>query len=356
MTESVNTQGRTAGLFLTLASIVIVIAGMKASQDILVPFLLALFLAVLGASPMLWLQKRGLPLWLALMLVISGFLLVGVGLAGLVSSAVADFTQNLPTYQARLRGEFSSLIEWLAGRGLDSESLKLSEIFNPGAAMGLVGTMLNSLGGVLTNSFLILITVVFMLLEAGGFEGKIRYIAGQGNLTLDNIKEFTAKVRQYIAIKGWVSLASGVLVTLSLMIIGVDYPILWGVVSFALNFVPNIGSIIAGVPAVLLAFIQLGSLSALATTICYLVINIVMGNMVEPRFMGKGLGLSTLVVFLSLLFWGWVLGPVGMLLSVPLTITLKIALDAREETRWIAILLGPDMASSGLEDVAEAKD
>lgn len=337
--------GKTARLFLTLAAVVVVIAGMKASQEILVPFLLALFLAVLAASPMFWLQRKGMPVWLSLLVVVVGFLLIGVALAGLVSSAVADFSQNLPAYQAKLRGQSQSVIGWLDGLGLDTSKMNLSEVFNPGAAMSLVGTMLNGLGGVLANSFLIILTVIFMLLEAAGFHEKIRYISGHCHMTLGNIDQFTDKVRQYIGIKSWVSLATGVLVTVALFIIGVDYPLLWGVLAFALNFVPNIGSFIAGVPPVLLALIQLGPWHSLATAVVFIVVNILMGNVIEPRFMGRGLGLSTLIVFLSLIFWGWVLGPVGMLLSVPLTITVKIALDAREETRWLSILLGPEMQS-----------
>ena len=143
-------------------------------------------------------------------------------------------------------------------------------------------------------------------------------------------------------LKTIVSLATGVLVTLILVLIGVDYPILWGMLAFAFNFIPNIGSIIAAVPAVLLALIQLGPKGALTTAACYFVINILIGSVIEPRFMGKGLGLSTLVVLLSLLFWGWVLGPVGMLLSVVLTILLKIMLDSSEKTRSLALLLGPN--------------
>lgn len=346
--------GKTAGLFLTLAAVVIVIAGMKASQEILVPFLLALFIGVLGASPMFWLQRKGLPLWAALATVVLGILLVGVALAALVSSAVADFSQNLPLYQEKLRGQFQALLAWLAGLGLDTRELKLSEVFNPGAAMSLVGTMLNSLGAVLANSFLIIITVIFMLLEAAGFQDKIRYVSGHCNTTLGNIDQFTAKVRQYIGIKSWISLGTGVLVTVALAVIGVDYPLLWGVLAFALNFVPNIGSFIAGVPPTLLALIQLGPWQALAVAVVFVVVNVLMGNIIEPRFMGRGLGLSTLVVFLSLIFWGWVLGPVGMLLSVPLTITAKIALDGREDTRWIAVLLGPEMKSAVPEEAEEA--
>ena len=335
--------GKTGQLFLVLAAIVVVIAGMKASQDILVPFLLALFLAVLGTSPMFWLQRKGLPLWAALLVVVMAFLLLGVLLAGLISSAVADFTANLPLYQDKLQGQFTWVADWLEKLGVDPDEFKFSEVFNPGAAMSLVGTMLDGLGGVLTNSFLIIITVIFMLLEAAGFQEKIRYVSGDPHAPIGDMHEFAVKLRQYIGIKGWVSLATGVMVTAALMIIGVDYPLLWGVLAFVLNFVPNIGSFIAGMPPVLLALIQLDAWHALATALVYLVVNVLMGNLVEPRFMGRGLGLSTLVVFLSLIFWGWVLGPVGMLLSVPLTITMAIALESSEETRWIAVLLGPDI-------------
>jgi len=134
---------------------------------------------------------------------------------------------------------------------------------------------------------------------------------------------------------------TGLIIAIAMWIIGVDYPVLWGVLAFMLNFVPNIGSIIAAVPAVLLAMVQLGLPSALVVAAVYVAVNVLIGNIVEPRFMGKGLGLSTLVVFVSLVFWGWVLGPVGMLLSVPLTITVKLALDSKPETQWLGHLLGP---------------
>jgi predicted PurR-regulated permease PerM len=133
------------------------------------------------------------------------------------------------------------------------------------------------------------------------------------------------------------------------MVIGVDFPILWGLLAFLLNYVPTIGSIIAAVPAVLLALIQLGPASALAVTGCYVAINIGMGNVIEPRYMGRGLGLSTLVVFLSLVVWGWLLGPVGMFLSVPLTMTAKMALEANPSTTWIAYLLGPAENGASLQ-------
>ena len=140
-------------------------------------------------------------------------------------------------------------------------------------------------------------------------------------------------------------LGTGIAIGVWLAVIGVDYAMLWGLLAFLLNYVPNIGSIIAAVPTVLFAAVQLGPGAALWSAAGYLVVNVVVGSVVEPRFMGRGLGLSTLVVFLSLVFWGWVLGPVGMFLSVPLTMMIKIALDSRPDTHWIAVLLGPEGAA-----------
>ena len=211
---------------------------------------------------------------------------------------------------------------------------------SPAWALKLAGDVFNSFGVVLANAFLILLTVVFILLEASSFSGKLRVIARNAHLTLANVDAFTGTVRRYLAIKSLMSLGTGAAVWLWLSILGVDYPVLWGLLAFLLNFVPNIGSIIAAVPAVLLALVQLGPAAAAWSAAGYLAINVLFGSVLEPRFMGRGVGLSALVVFLSLVFWGWVLGPVGMFLSVPLTITAKIALAASDETRWAAVLLG----------------
>jgi predicted PurR-regulated permease PerM len=149
---------------------------------------------------------------------------------------------------------------------------------------------------------------------------------------------------RYLAIKSVASLGTGALSAIWLAILGVDYPLLWGLFAFLLNYVPNIGSIIAAVPTVLFTFVQLGPASAAWAALAYTVVNVTVGSIIEPRFMGRGLGLSTLVVFVSLVFWGWILGPVGMFLSVPLTMTAKIALDSDDGTRWMAVLLGPEDA------------
>lgn len=327
-------------VLITLAALVIVAAGLNAGKVILVPFLLAGFIAILSASPMFWLQRRGLPTWLSLIIVILAVFLAGLLIAGLVGSSVGAFSENLPLYESRLRQHADTLVAWLDGKNLHISGPALAEVFDPGAAMKLVATLFNALTNVLANGFLVLMTVIFMLLEASGMPDKLRAILGPST-SLSGFDQFVRNVQHYMAIKTIISLITGGLATLLLIIIGVDFPLLWGLLAFLLNYVPNIGSIIAAGPAVLLAIVQLGPLQALLVAVGYLVINLSIGGAVEPRFMGKGLGLSPLVVFLSLLFWGWLLGPVGMLLSVPLTMTAKIALDTHEDTRWVAVLLGP---------------
>jgi predicted PurR-regulated permease PerM len=156
-------------------------------------------------------------------------------------------------------------------------------------------------------------------------------------------------VNHYTALKTVISIVTGVAAALWVWIMGVDFPIIWGVLAFLLNYVPNLGSIVAAIPPVLLGFVQYGWGTAFLVAAGYTVINLVVGNIIEPRFMGHGLGLSTLVVFLSLVFWGWLFGPVGMLLSVPLTMMVKIGLENKEDTRWMAILLGPESESAPAE-------
>jgi predicted PurR-regulated permease PerM len=306
---------------------------------------LAAFISISGSPILFWLKKRKVPTWLALLIVMCGILFFLLLIAGLVGSSVNDFSGKLPFYEARLKGQTNAVLGWLQRAGVDVARLELNKIFNSAAAMKLVASLLNELGGVLKNGFLIILTVIFMLLEASSVPTKLRALFHDPETSLGNLKRFTDTVIRYIAIKTAISFVTGAFVAVFLTIMGVDYPLLWGLLAFILNYIPNIGSIMAAVPAVLLTIIQLGLGRALVVAIGYVVINMVMGNFVEPRLMGQRLGLSTLVVFLSLIFWGWILGPIGMLLSVPLTMTVKIALDNSEDTRWISVLLGSEKTS-----------
>lgn len=331
-------------MLLNLAAVMVVIAGVRVAAELLIPFLLAIFIAVVCAPSVFWLQRQRLPRWLAVMLVVLILWALVLGMATLLGTSINSFTRAMPDYQASLELEFARLLEWLRGMGLKVPTESIQEQIDPGAAMRLARGVLTSLGGVLTNTFLIMVTVIFILLEAAGFPNKLHAAFGNSEPTLAAFGTFASGINKYLVIKTLMSLVTGVGVWILLTWVGVDFPVLWGLLAFLLNYIPTIGSIIAAVPAVLLALIQFGGTQGAVVAIGYLAINISIANFIEPQMMGRGVGLSTLVVFLSLVFWGWVFGPIGMLLSVPLTMTAKIALGTSERSRWLAIMLGPDIS------------
>jgi predicted PurR-regulated permease PerM len=226
--------------------------------------------------------------------------------------------------------------------GINVSSDNLMDTLDPNKILNFSANMVGQIGSIMSDSFLILLITIFILSEINAFVLKAEVVEMKHGNSLEYLNKIGNSIRHYLSIKTLVSLLTGILITLWLLIIGVDYPVLWGVIAFLLNYIPNIGSIIAAVPTMLLAVIQLGLGSMIWTGIGYLVVNLIMGNVVEPRVMGKGLGLSTLVVFLSLIVWGYIFGSVGMFLSVPLTMTIKIMLEERKDTKWMAVLLGTE--------------
>lgn len=338
-----KTSASSVQVLLIMTCIVVIIAGIKTAAEIVSPFILSVFIAIISSPPLFWMEKHKVPKVLAMLIIIVGIVIFSTAIFSLVGSSVESFTRNIPQYSNQLQSQLSGLISWLGTHGVTISSDLFQEYFNPSSALTLVANTLSGFGIVLTNGFLILLTVIFILFEASSFPNKLRALSDRPEASLRHYRRITQTVEHYIALKTVVSLGTGTILALWLYILGVDFPLLWGLLAFLLNFVPNIGSFIAAVPPTLLALVQLGPTYSLLTAAGYVVVNTVIGNMIEPRFMGKGLGLSTLVVFLSLVFWGWVLGPVGMLLSVPLTMTIKIILEVRENTRWIAILLGPEI-------------
>jgi predicted PurR-regulated permease PerM len=327
-------------LLISLAAFIVIVAGMRASQPLLVPFLLSLFISVIAAAPLFYLKDKGVPGSIAMLFVITLIIVIGLVMGWMIGGSLNDFTANLPKYQERLSGQSARLVTWLSGWGLQLDLQMIKTIIDPGKAMGMAGQVITGLGNVLAQAVLILITVIFMLIEASAFQAKIHAIADDPEASVKRIDAITSSIKRYMTIKTSTSLLTGVMISFWLWILGVDYPVLWGLVAFLFNYVPNIGSIIAAVPAVLLALVQADPQTAFWTAVGYLVVNNLVGNMIEPRFMGSGLGLSPLVVFISLVFWGWILGPVGMFLSVPLTMTLKIFLDSYESTQSMGQLLG----------------
>ncbi|WP_420888075.1 AI-2E family transporter [Candidatus Nitronereus thalassa] len=328
----------------TAGWLIILVAGMKAGHAILVPLLLSMFISIICAGPMMWLESKRVPSGVALLLVMLGVSGLGVAMVAMIGTSVDDFSLALPRYQVRLEQELAAFFGWLQNQGLAISTPDLLDHVNPGAAMELGANMLSGLGGIFTNSFLILMTVIFMLMESSAFRKKVQLIWEGNDRSSGAFGQFAHDVQHLLAIKTAVSIGTGLVVGIWVAVLGVDFPVLWGLLAFLLNYIPNLGSILAGAPAVLLGFIQFGIGRALLVAAGYVVVNIVFGNVIEPKLMGQRLGLSTLTVFLSLVFWGWVWGPVGMILSVPLTMVVKIALESREDTRWIALLLASDAA------------
>lgn len=346
------TVGGAGRSFIVFAAIIVIAAGLKTAQAIVVPMLLAVFIATIAATPMFWFKSKGLSNGLALGSVVFGiFLALGL-IAALLTQSTSAFSAKLPFYQERLATLQTDVIVLLQSWDIPLDFAFLTNAFPLGSVLTLAGSALRSLGGVLSNSFLIILTVVFILAEAASFSPKLRAVLNNPERDLAHFSRVVGTMNRYIAIKTSISVLTGVIVTTFLWALDVDFPVLWGLVALLLNFIPTIGSIIAAVPPVLLALVQLGPTEAGLVVAGFFLVNTVVGNVIEPRYMGKGLGLSSLVVFVSLIFWGWLLGPVGMLLSVPLTMSAKIAMEASSQTQWLAHLLAPAEELSSREQQA----
>ncbi len=337
--SNVSTFARCALYF---AAIVICLAGIKIAAPIVVPFLLSLFVAIICNPAINFLAERKIPRGIAIAVVIIFIFSLFIVLGGIIGSSVNGFRQALPTYEAQLSSEVDWLITWMGKHNISISMTEVRGYFDPAKVMTLVTTTLTGFSSVLGNVFLLLLTVVFMLSEGQGFANKLHVAFDDSVRTEKRLDHFLNMVNQYMAIKTVISLATGLIIGLVLWLLGVDFFVLWALLAFLLNYIPNIGSIIAAVPAVILTFLQLGVGYASMVIALFVGVNMVMGSVIEPKFMGRSLGLSTLVVFLSLIFWGWLLGMVGMLLSVPLTMIFKIALENSEDGHWFAILLSSD--------------
>ena len=322
------------------AAFIIIIAGMMYASSLISLMLLSLFISIVVAQPLAWLAKKKVPHGLAIFIVLLGVLFIFFIIGQLIGGSVAQFTNDAPKYTVRLNEIVASTFQSLNDIGFNVSTEQLKEMFNAGKIMSATAGMLGELSGLMGNTFIIIFIVIFLLLELNVFAVKTIAIVDKPGESLKYLNEIGQSIRHYLGIKTLVSLLTGFLVWIGMLIIGVEYAILWAMIAFLLNYIPNIGSIIAGVPAVLFALIQLGFEGFLWTMGVFVFVNMFVGSVIEPKVMGKGLGLSTLVVFLSLIFWGFILGTVGMFLSVPLTMTVKIILEQNEKTKWIAILLG----------------
>jgi len=338
-------QRNNNSVIVNLASLVIVIAGLKLAAPVIVPLLFSVFVSIIAIFPLFWLYKKGINKYVAISVLIFAIIFTGLTFTFILGTSINKFVNTLPKYDALLKDDINKFVVFMADYGIDINKSTLIKYVNPSSAFKLIGNLLSQLGNLLTNLFLIAFISVFMLIEISSLPHKLNIILKESHISKKNMVQIAESIKNYLFIKTIVSLMTGVFVTVSLYLLKIDFAVLWGVIAFLLNYVPNIGSIIAAFPASLMALVQYGIGRLLIVIVIYLIVNIVVGNIIEPRYMGKELGLSALVVFLSLILWGWMFGIVGMFLSVPLTIIAKIILYESPDKKWIAILL-----SDKLED------
>ncbi len=329
---------------LALAALVVIAAGMKAASSLLIPFLLAGFITVICLPALNGLKARGLPGWLAITTILLVLLIGGYLLMVVLTASLDGFLSRLPRYEQRLELLVDDLRPALLRMGVDEEWLDAPRILQPATLMSLLGSLAGGVRVMLSHGLVVFLTVVFLLLEAHTLPGRIRSIARDPDRTSELLSGFVHDLYRYLGIKTLTSLFTGLLIGIWLWLFQVDFALLWGVLAFLLNFIPTIGSLVAAVPGILVALIQHGPGTALWVLGGYIVVNQVIGSLIEPKVLGDRLGLSALVVFVSLVFWGWILGPVGMFLAVPLSMMLKIALASHPRTEPIARLISAEPA------------
>lgn len=334
-------QNPGANLLFMLACLVVVVYGMRFAASILLPSALALFLTVLSLPVMLWLRERKVPGAVAILMTV----LMNVGVIGLVvlivSQSVSELQAQLPRYIREFQQMQESWLQWIEARTDVSLSQYLSvNLVDPGVFIDLARGAVGRVAQLVSMTFLVFLIMAFMLSEAMVFPDKFRHIVGPAAKNEDRLQKVVTEVQTYLGIKTVISIATGLLLGLWARFMGLDFPILLGLIAFLLNYVPTVGSIIAALPALFMSLILVGSLGhAFGVLVGYVAVNTLFGNILEPTLMGRRLGLSTLVVILSLLFWGWAWGPLGALLSVPLTVVVKIWLENTKDLRWVAVLL-----------------
>jgi predicted PurR-regulated permease PerM len=338
---------------LIVAAYMIIIASIMYAASIVSSLLLAFFISIICAQPIHWMQKRKVPQLASILIVFVSIIIIFFGLGEVIGRSLSSFSQNVDQYEANLRQMSAGFLHYFNDKGINISFDKVSDLLNPSKLMGATASLLSQLGGFMGNTLTIMFLVLFLLLELDSVSIKAKAVFKDKAASMGYVNQIGSSIRHYLSIVTFTSFITGLLIWISLLILGVDYAILWGLIAFLLNYIPTIGSIIAAIPAILFSLIQLGVGGAFTTLIIFVIVNMVIGNVVQPKMMGKGMGLSTFIVFFSLLFWGFILGTIGMFLSVPLTMTIKIILEQYPGTKGIAVFLGTQEEAQSIIDNKE---
>lgn len=341
MTDIVSRYLKMHPLFYVAAAI-IVISGLKIGAPIINPVLMAVFFSIIIYHPIDWLKQKGVNGILSIVIVVLSLLIVVTIMGGAVTRSIIQFSHNLPNYKNELHEITKSSVTLLNGYGLNISPDAVTENFSAGTVFGYATKFITGIGGLLGQITLLVLVIAFILGETNSFPIKLKAILKDPEMSLGNITIISRNIRYYLGIKTLTGLIGGTCITIILLIMHIEYAIIWGILVLLMRYIPNIGSVIAAIPIFLFVLIQDGITGVIYVGIAYGTVNFVLGQIIEPKFLAKGMNLSTLAVFLSLVFWGWILGDTGMLLAVPITMGMKIALETRESSKWISILLGSE--------------
>jgi predicted PurR-regulated permease PerM len=337
-------------ILLATTCVIILIGGLKIGRPILVPFLVATFLAVITYPLVRFLKANRFSRGMAIFLVVSFVLALLGSFIWLLGDSAERFAEVMPQHMDRLSEEFSA---WLESHNISEHSVEFSETLQ--APMVKVVTLIaSSLATAVSSLLMVTILLCFMLLEAETFPTKLEVAFGAERGPMAKLREYELDLQSYLVVKTLMCAVTGLAVGCLCWSLNLEFPLLLGVIAFLLNYIPTIGSIIAAVPAIMIAGVTFGLGKAAFVAGGYLAINMVIGNILDPQVVGQKIGLAPLVVVTSLVFWGWILGPVGMILSVPLTMALKIYLEHTQNFQWAAILMGREPIAPKLPPKLEA--
>jgi len=312
---------------------------LKYAADIVSPLLLSIAIAVILSPILTYLESKHIPKVVSLVVVILIALLPAIYLGGYIADEAKDFASNYQNIKAELIKSSAVFVDKLGQFGINISDDKINEILQKNNITEIIKKILTQMNAQFSNLFLILFMVAFMLMESKYFYNKMVKISNDYQLNGKLFLEMLEKIKSYFSIKVKTSLATGFFVLILLWYFNVSYYYMWAALAFFLNFIPVVGSMIAPIPAIIFAAMDYGYPTVIWVGIGYIIINVLIGSIIEPKLMGKGLGLSALIIFLSMTFWGWLFGPTGMILSAPLTMITQYLFDQYSETKWIALLL-----------------
>ncbi|MDJ0395133.1 AI-2E family transporter [Rhodococcus sp. G-MC3] len=323
------------------AGLVITIAGARAFANVLGPVLLALMLTVAVHPLPNWLRRKGVPNAVAVVAaVLAVWAVLGVLVVSLVVS-VAQLSSLLPTYADRLDELVANVESTLAARGISTDDIDamLSGI-DPNTVFALVESIVTGTLGIFSSLLFVLIVALFMAVDGMSYTSRMKILDRVRPDIAMAFSSFAGGTRRYLVISTVFGLIVAVLDGLALWALDVPLPVLWALLAFITNYIPNIGFVLGVIPPALLALLQGGPVLMLAVILVYSVLNVVIQSIIQPKFVGDAVGLSVTLTFLSLVFWAWVLGPLGAILAIPVTLLAKALLvDIDPSTRWADVLL-----------------